>query len=183
MSFCVHFFPSKSFWENNLSDTLNFNQLNKVEKVDFTVTNSNIRENETVTFERDRDNLEEGLLLASVPTVEIHKTLHWDVVLLIVLFALTMVISQKIMMAMNKSDSMDATQQALQKSMGTFMPLMIVATFVIIPIPAGVLLYLITSNIIQIAQTVIINKQIDLEEAKKKEEVNDTELKNAKKLN
>lgn len=62
------------------------------------------------------------------------------------------------------------------------MPLMIIATFVIIPIPAGVLLYLITSNIIQIAQTVIINKQIDAEQAKKKEAVNDDELKNAKKV-
>ncbi|MCM1338388.1 MAG: YidC/Oxa1 family membrane protein insertase [Muribaculaceae bacterium] len=168
---------------NNLSDALKFNQLNKVEKVDFTVTNSNIRENETVTFERDKDDLDEGQLIASVPTVAIHKTLHWDVVLLIVLFAITMVISQKIMMAMNKSDSMDATQQALQKSMGTFMPLMIVATFVIIPIPAGVLLYLITSNIIQIAQTVIINKQIDMEEAKSKDKVSDSELKSAKKIN
>lgn len=86
------------------------------------------------------------------------------------------------MMAMNKNDSADPTQQALQKSMGTFMPLMIIATFVIIPIPAGVLLYLITSNIIQILQTIIINKQIDAEQAKKKEAVNDDELKNAKKL-
>ena len=63
------------------------------------------------------------------------------------------------------------------------MPLMIIATFVIIPIPAGVLLYLITSNIIQIAQTVIINKQIDNEQLKKKESVDDLELKNAKKVN
>ena len=84
---------------------------------------------------------------------------------------------------MNKNDSADPTQQALQKSMGTFMPLMIIATFVIIPIPAGVLLYLITSNIIQILQTIIINKQIDAEQAKKKEAVNDDELKNAKKIN
>jgi membrane protein insertase Oxa1/YidC/SpoIIIJ len=60
---------------------------------------------------------------------------------------------------------------------------MIIATFVVIPIPAGVLLYLITSNIIQIAQTVIINKQIDDEEAKKKNNVDDLELKNAKKIN
>ena len=78
---------------------------------------------------------------------------------------------------------MDPTQQALQKSMGTFMPLMIIATFVVIPIPAGVLLYLITSNIIQIAQTVIINKQIDEEESRKKNNVDDLELKNAKKIN
>ena len=94
-----------------------------------------------------------------------------------------MVVSQKVMMATNKSESTDPAQQALQKSMGTFMPLMIIATFVIIPIPAGVLLYLITSNIIQIAQTVIINKQIDNEQLKKKESVDDLELKNAKKVN
>lgn len=48
------------------------------------------------------------------------------------------------------------------------MPLMIIATFVVIPIPAGVLLYLITSNIIQILQTVLINKQIENEEKLKK---------------
>ncbi len=156
---------------------LKFSQQDKIEKADITVTNSNIRENETITFTRDG-----GVLKATVPTVAVNKTLHWDVLLLIALFAITMIISQKIMMSMNKTDSADPTQQALQKSMGTFMPLMIIATFVVIPIPAGVLLYLITSNIIQIAQTVIINKQIDNEEAKKKESVSDSELKNAKKV-
>ncbi len=157
---------------------LKFSQQDKIEKADLTVTNSNIRENETISFVRDG-----GVLKATVPTVAVAKKLHWDVLLLIALFAITMLISQKIMMAMNKNDSADPTQQALQKSMGTFMPLMIIATFVIIPIPAGVLLYLITSNIIQIAQTVIINKQIDTEQAKKKEAINDDELKNAKKIN
>lgn len=157
---------------------LKFSQQDKIEKADLTVTNSNIRENETITFVRDG-----GVLKATVPTVAVAKKLHWDVLLLIALFAITMLISQKIMMAMNKNDSADPTQQALQKSMGTFMPLMIIATFVIIPIPAGVLLYLITSNIIQILQTIIINKQIDAEQAKKKEAVNDDELKNAKKIN
>ena len=87
------------------------------------------------------------------------------------------------MMSMTKTESSDPTQQALQKSMGTFMPLMIIATFVVIPIPAGVLLYLITSNIIQILQTVLINKQIENEEKLKKGAVNDDELKNAKKVN
>ena len=84
---------------------------------------------------------------------------------------------------MTKTDNQDPTQAALQKSMGTFMPIMIFATFIIIPIPAGVLLYLITSNIIQIVQTVMINKQIDNELEKKKESVDDIELNNAKKLN
>ncbi len=157
---------------------LKFSQQDKIEKADLTVTNSNIRENETITFNRDG-----GVLKATIPTVPVNKTLHWDVILLIVLFAVTMIISQKVMMAMNKTESTDPTQQALQKSMGTFMPLMIIATFVVIPIPAGVLLYLITSNIIQILQTIVIDKQITAEQEKKKEAVKDDELKNAKKVN
>ncbi|MBD5402819.1 YidC/Oxa1 family membrane protein insertase [bacterium] len=157
---------------------LKFSQLEQVEKAEVVVTNSSIRENETLTFNR-----EDGVMSTTVPTIPVNKTLHWDVVILIALFAATMYISQKIMMSMTKTESTDPTQQALQKSMGTFMPLMILATFVIIPIPAGVLLYLITSNIIQIIQTIVINKQLDAEQNKKKETVDDNELKNAKKVN
>ncbi|MGN0030962.1 MAG: YidC/Oxa1 family membrane protein insertase [Candidatus Gastranaerophilaceae bacterium] len=166
----------------NSFSKLKFNQLNKIQKAELTVTNNNIRENETVTFYRN-ENIEDGILTAKIPTTPVNKTIHWDVILLIILFAVTMIISQKVMMAINKTDNADPTQQALQKSMGTFMPLMIIATFVVIPIPAGVLLYLITSNIIQIIQTVIINKQIDAEMAKKKESVSEEELKNAKEVN
>ena len=87
------------------------------------------------------------------------------------------------MMATNKSKgASDPTQEAIQKSMGTFMPIMIIATFVIIPIPAGVLLYLVTSNIIQVAQTIIVNKQIDAEFEAKKNKVSDDDLENAKKV-
>ena len=41
------------------------------------------------------------------------------------------------------------------------MPIFLTATFFFIPIPAGVLLYLVVSNLVQIVQTVIINKQLD----------------------
>jgi YidC/Oxa1 family membrane protein insertase len=44
------------------------------------------------------------------------------------------------------------------------MPVMIIFMFVIAPIPAGVLLYLVVSNIIQIVQTVVINKQLEIED-------------------
>ena len=91
-----------------------------------------------------------------------------DVLILIVIFGLTMYIAQKIMMASNKNQKLDPQQEAIQKSMGTMMPIMLTATFVFIPIPAGVLLYLIASNIIQVIQTIIINKQIECEEAGKK---------------
>ena len=80
----------------------------------------------------------------------------------------------------NKNQNMDPTQQAIQKSMGTFMPIMIIATFVMIPIPAGVFIYLIVSNVVQVAQTVIINKQLDMEEAQRGVKVSDIDLANAK---
>lgn len=55
--------------------------------------------------------------------------------------------------------------------MNTFMPIMLTFTFVIIPIPAGVLLYLISSNVFQVVQTLIINKQLEAEDAKKKQKL------------
>ncbi len=148
---------------------LKFSQLDQIQKADMSITDVNTKETEKVTFERNG-----GLLTASVPSKEVEHTFHWDVLALIALFGLTMWLSQKLMMAQNKNAmSDDPTQQAIQKSMGTFMPVMIIATFVIIPIPAGVLIYLIVSNVIQVLQTVIVNKQMDAEEAAKKVQATD----------
>ena len=137
------------------------------------------KEIENVTFTK-----EGSVLASSVPTTVASRSFHWDVFVLIALFALTMFASQKIMMATNKpkDGAVDPTQEAIQKSMGTFMPIMIIGTFVIIPIPAGVLLYLVTSNIIQILQTVIVNKQIDAEQAKTQVLASDSEVAGAKQI-
>ena len=156
---------------------LKFSQLQNIEKADVIVTDINTKETEKITFERKGE-----ILAASFPSVEVEQKFHFDVLLLIVLFGLTMFISQKVMMATSKNTPQDPAQAAIQKSMGTFMPIMIIATFVIIPIPAGVLLYLVTSNLIQIAQTVIVNKQMDIEEAQKAQKVDDIDLQNAKKV-
>ncbi len=157
---------------------LKFSQLQNIQKADVVITDLNTKETENVTFERKGE-----ILAATVPSVEIAQTFHWDILLLIVLFGITMFLSQKVMMATSKTaEPQDPAQAAIQKSMGTFMPIMIIATFVIIPIPAGVLLYLVTSNIFQIAQTVFVNKQIDIEEAQKKQQVDDIDLQNAKKV-
>ena len=143
---------------------LKFSQLDKIEKAEITITDVNTKEIENITFKRQGD-----LLIASVPTVEIKKEFHWDILALIVLFGITMWLSQKLIMATNKTKTeLDPTQEAIQKSMGTFMPVMIIGTFVIIPIPAGVFIYLIVSNIVQVIQTVVINKQLDNEMAAKK---------------
>lgn len=160
-------------------DSLNlkFSQLNQIQKADFVISNSQNRESEKVEFVRKG-----GILVASMPTKEVKSAFHFDVLILIALFGLTMVATQKIMMASTNSQQMDPTQQAMQKSMGMFMPIMIMATFVFIPIPAGVLLYLISSNVIQVVQTVVINKQLDAEDAKRKQKIDDDAVKTAKKI-
>lgn len=158
---------------------LKFAQLDQIQKAEIAVTDMTNKEIENVTFTKQG-----SILATSVPTTTAARSFHWDVFLLIALFAITMFASQKVMMAANKpkDGSVDPTQEAIQKSMGTFMPIMIIGTFVIIPIPAGVLLYLVTSNIIQILQTVIVNKQIDSENEKNSAKVDDIELNNAKKI-
>ena len=135
------------------------------------------KETELIDFTR-----KDGILLATVPTKEVQTSFHYDVLLLILLFAVTMVLSQKAMMAMNNTANQDPAQAAMQKSMNTFMPIMLTFTFVIIPIPAGVLLYLISSNCFQVIQTVIINKQLEAEDAKKENKISDIDLADAKQI-
>ena len=156
---------------------LKFSQLDKIQKAEMTVTDLQTKESETMTFTR-----KDGILVASFPTKEVKSSLHYDVLILIVLFGLTMFATQKIMMATTKTKNQDPAQEAIQKSMNTFMPIMLTATFVFIPIPAGVLLYLISSNIIQVVPTVVINKQLEREDEKKKEKIDDAVVANAKKV-
>ena len=144
------------------SFNLRFEQLNKIQKADLPVMNIMTKETENVTFERKGD-----ILVASVPTVKVEEQIHYDVIFLVALFGLTIWLSQKVMMATTQSKNQDPQQAAIQKSMGTIMPVMIILTFVFIPIPAGALLYLVTSNVFQIVQTVVINKQLILEENNK----------------
>ena len=138
---------------------LNFATLNNIQKVEVKVSNAQTRETENVTFNRTGD-----ILTAQVPTIKAVETVHYDVIFLLVLFVLTMVLMQKVMMAQTNTQNQDPQQAAIQKSMTTVMPVMITVTFLFVPIPAGVLLYLVTSNIFQIIQTVIINKQLEKEE-------------------
>ncbi len=159
------------------SINLPFSKLDKISKADIDITDVQTKEVESMTFDR-----KDGLLISTIPTKEVKSEFHFDVFALLVLFIITMILSQKAMMAMNKNANQDPAQQAMQKSMNTFMPLMLGFTFFIIPIPAGVLLYLVASNCFQVVQTIIINKQLESEDAKKSEKIDDDDLANAKKI-
>lgn len=148
---------------------LKFSELDKIQSAKISVMNNSTREFETINFKRNG-----ALLTAEVPTFAAKSTFNYDVLLLVLLFGATMYASQKIMMKMNAQPDLDPAQQAMQKTMSKIMPVMIIGMFIFVPIPAGVLLYMITSNVIQVAQTIIIDKQIDAEEAKEPKKNNTT---------
>ena len=156
---------------------LKFSQFDKIVKADVEVTNIMTKETELITFIRKG-----YLLMAVVPTKPVRSQFHYDVLGLILIFGLTMVFTQKAMAAMNKNQELDPQQAAMQKSMNMFMPIMLCGTFVLIPIPAGVLLYLISSNIVQIIQTILINKKLDIEFEAKKSKVTDEDIADAKQI-
>ena len=152
-----------------------FDTLSKIQETTIPVINNSTKEVETITFSKQDSNL-----VASVPTEQAETNYHYDVLLLVLLFGASMFLATKLTASFGKNA--DPTQQAMQKTMGTTMPIMVTAMFLFFPIPAGVLLYLIVSNLIQIAQTVIVNKKLDAEEEAKAQKVDAVDLANAKKI-
>ena len=136
---------------------LPFNQLDKVQKADVKVFNNSTKEIENITFNR-RD----SILAANIKTEKAKTVFHPDVFVLVVLFGISMFFSQKLMSAANTAT--DPAQKAMQDQMSNIMPIMITGTFIFVPIPAGVLLYMVVSNVIQVLQSFIINKQLEIEE-------------------
>lgn len=76
--------------------------------------------------------------------------LHWDSIILLVLFGVSTFITQK----MSTTNPDDPTQ----KQMLVTMPLMITVMFAWFPVPAGVLLYIVTSNLITLGQNYFLLK-------------------------
>ena len=90
-----------------------------------------------------------GIQNMSTMGVSAPKTgmLHFDNIILIILFGITTFISQKMMTKSN---------DPMQRQMLYTMPLMITLTFVFFPVPSGVLLYLVISNSITIFQNIVL---------------------------
>lgn len=76
--------------------------------------------------------------------------LYWDNILMVIIFGVTTFITQKMMMT-DPNDPM-------QKQMLYMMPIMITVMFVIIPLPAGVLLYTVVSNFFTMGQYMVLKR-------------------------
>jgi YidC/Oxa1 family membrane protein insertase len=81
---------------------------------------------------------------------------NWDVLGMLIAFAVTMYLSQKLMV--QPTANLDPDQAAIQKQTQQTMPIMITAMFFFFALPAGVYLYLVVSNVMQTLQTWIIYK-------------------------
>ncbi|MDX1920640.1 MAG: membrane protein insertase YidC [Candidatus Caenarcaniphilales bacterium] len=89
----------------------------------------------------------------------ITKQLHWDVLVLVVLMGASFWVSNKLMIDSNpQPPSLDPAQEEMQKQMQTLMPVMFLGMMAFLPIPSGVFIYFIVSNVIQLAQTLIMKK-------------------------
>lgn len=85
---------------------------------------------------------------------------NWDSTILIILFGLTMFVSQKFTMppTQQTEGELDESQLAQRQAM-KIMPVTMTAMFFFIPLPAGVYLYMVISNVMQSLQTFIVMKQ------------------------
>jgi YidC/Oxa1 family membrane protein insertase len=81
------------------------------------------------------------------------KTVHWDVLVLILGFGVSLYVNQ--LLSGQGSDSTPSQQQAVNK----FLPVIFSGMFIFIPLPSGVLLYMLIANIFQTAQSFILSRE------------------------
>jgi YidC/Oxa1 family membrane protein insertase len=90
---------------------------------------------------------------------ELLSPANWDSLVLILLFGATMFISQKLSLPKQQpTGQLDDAQLAQQQSM-KIMPFAVTGMFFFIPLPTGVYLYMVISNVMQSLQTFLVMKQ------------------------
>jgi YidC/Oxa1 family membrane protein insertase len=121
-----------------------------VHRITLSVVNEATKETETLTLTPED---KQTVMTASMETIAGKTVPHMDILLLVVLFALTMLVSQRMMTAQNPVGN--EQQQAMMK----IMPMMFTVLMFVFPIPAGVLLYMDTNSLFQIFQTWVFQRQ------------------------
>lgn len=116
-----------------------------VDTIEMSVLNNATKEAETVVF---KPSGEKASFRTSLDTVAGKTVPNFDVLILVVLFAASMLLSQKAMTAQTASTGSEQQQQMMK-----MMPIMFSVFLFIFPIPAGVLLYMDTNSLFQLFQT------------------------------
>ena len=138
---------------NLLQSDLGFSKdyMAKVESVEVTMKDPKSNEIENIVLKPSAT--QEGLLTVEVPTIKAIPTWHWDVFTLIALYGLlTWAYQQSMTWVNGTAKKPDGEQDKAQALMMKFMPLMFTVLMFIIPIPAGVMLYLLVTMVMMLAQ-------------------------------
>ena len=81
-------------------------------------------------------------------------SVHWDIIGMVIVFGLSTYISQSINSA-GAGSKQDDNQQSINK----ITPILFSGMFLFFPLPAGVLIYIVVSNIFQTAQTFFLSRE------------------------
>ncbi|MEB3245445.1 MAG: membrane protein insertase YidC [Vampirovibrionales bacterium] len=126
-----------------------------VKSVDVTMVNRNTREVEQVSLRP----IKNGYMGVKLPTEPGKDRFNPDVLILVVLYALVTFGYQLAMEKSANAPKPDTPQAKLQAKLMRFMPLMFVVMLFFIPLPAGVLLYLIVTLLLMMVQTLWVHYQ------------------------
>lgn len=99
--------------------------------------------------------------LGRVGATDPDGTIHWDIVAMIVLFGITLYVSQ----ILSGQNSTNANPQ--QDTVNKITPVIFSGMFLFFPLPAGVLMYMVIGNIFQTLQTYILTREPLPEELQK----------------
>ncbi|WP_026079854.1 membrane protein insertase YidC [Spirulina subsalsa] len=83
--------------------------------------------------------------------------IHWDIVIMVLFFGVSTYISQNLTNSQTPASN-DANAQQ-QQTVSKITPIIFTGMFLIFPLPAGVLMYMVVANIFQTAQTFILMRE------------------------
>ncbi|MBF2007329.1 MAG: membrane protein insertase YidC [Chlorogloeopsis fritschii C42_A2020_084] len=99
--------------------------------------------------------------LGRVGAIDPDGTIHWDIVAMVVMFGITLYISQ----VLSGQNSSGGNPQ--QDTVNKITPVIFSGMFLFFPLPAGVLMYMVIGNIFQTLQTYILSREPLPEELQK----------------
>ncbi|MDX2271708.1 MAG: membrane protein insertase YidC [Cyanobacteriota bacterium] len=83
-------------------------------------------------------------------------TIHWDIIAMILVFGVSIYVNQSLTGQSSPSNNADEASAA-QNSANKITPILFSGMFLFFPLPAGVLLYILISNIFQTVQTYLLS--------------------------
>ena len=111
--------------------------------------------------------------LGRVGATDPDGTIHWDVVAMVVMFGITLYISQ----LLSGQNSTNANPQ--QETVNKITPVLFSGMFLFFPLPSGVLMYMVIGNIFQTLQTYILSREPLSEDLQKMVETQEKEAEGA----